>query len=523
MKFQNWLRFMVVVCFPFMCFGERILVLLPLGSKSHKLAVMPVVKALAQKGHNLTIISGYKSATKINNIREIQITSIDEILERVKVNWFETQKEDSLTQLKTMMMSLPPTIKFGYELIMTHPEFQTILLERNIDLVIVDAIVSELTFPIIEHLGVPFIFHCSSLGIPWAAAALEAMGADLNYAAIPFPMTGFDDRMTFGQRLFNIRMAETFRSMRQSYAFDVLDAYAKKDFPNASPTANIMKKASLVLVNSHVTTDWPRSIPPTVIPIGAVHTRPAKQLPPQLKQIADEANDGFIVFTLGSMIKATSIPSVTLQTFLKVFSEIPQRVIWKWEGEVPEDTPPNVVMADWLPQQDLLGHPNAKLFMTHGGMLGIQEAIYHAVPLIGFPFCNDQNSNMAMAIKQGFGLKIDWDRIDEDLLYNTIITIINEPSFRRNASRLSMLMHDQLVSGTDLAIYWIEHVLRHGGTKHLQVASKDVSFYQRYLVDIVLFLAGISVGMIIFIYSVIRFFVWKYERILPMKLKRKHH
>lgn len=280
MKFQNWLRFMVVVCFPFMCFGERILVLLPLGSKSHKLAVMPVVKALAQKGHNLTIISGYKSATKINNIREIQITSIDEILERVKVNWFETQKEDSLTQLKTMMMSLPPTIKFGYELIMTHPEFQTILLERNVDLVIVDAIVSELTFPIIEHLGVPFIFHCSSLGIPWAAAALEAMGADLNYAAVPFPMTGFDDRMTFGQRLFNIRMAETFRSMRQSYAFDVLDAYAKKDFPNASPTANIMKKASLVLVNSHVTTDWPRSIPPTVIPIGAVHTRPAKQLPP---------------------------------------------------------------------------------------------------------------------------------------------------------------------------------------------------------------------------------------------------
>lgn len=86
-----------------------------------------------------------------------------------------------------------------------------------------------------------------------------------------------------------------------------------------------------------------------------------------------------------------------------------------------------------------------------------------------------------------------------------------------------MLMHDQLVSGTDLAIYWIEHVLRHGGTKHLQVASKDVSFYQRYLVDIVLFLAGISVGMIIFIYSVIRFSVWKYERILPIKLKRKHH
>ncbi|XP_057375386.1 UDP-glycosyltransferase UGT5-like [Daphnia carinata] len=517
------LRFMIVMCFAFVCFGERILVLLPLGSNSHKLAVMPIVEALAQKDHNLTIISGYKSSTEINNVHEIQITCIDKILERVKVNWFETQKEDSLTQLKTMMMSLPHTTKFAYEQIMTHPEFQTILLERNVDLVIVDAIVSELTFPIIEHLGVPFIFHCSSLGIPWAAAALEAMGTDLNYATVPFPMTGFDDMMTFRQRLFNLRMAETFRSMRQSYAFDVLDAYVKKDFPNASPTANIMKMASLVLVNSHVTTDWPRSIPPTVIPIGAVHTRPAKQLPLQLKQIADEASDGFIVFTLGSMIKATSIPPVILQTFLNVFSKLPQRVIWKWEGDVPEATPPNVVMADWLPQQDLLGHPNAKLFMTHGGMLGTQEAIYHAVPLLGFPFCNDQKSNMAMAIKQGFGLKIDWDRINDDLLYNSIKTIINEPSFKENATRLSMLMHDQLVPGTDLAIYWIEHVLRHGGTKHLQVASKNVPFYQRHLVDVVLFLVGISAVMIAFIYRMIRFLVWQCERIIPIKLKRKQH
>lgn len=280
MKFNSLLRLLIVMCFQFGCYGERILVLLPLGSKSHKIAIMPIVEALAQKGHNLTIISGYASATEMNNIRELQITSIDEILERVKVDWFETQKQDSMTQLKTLMKSLVHTTKFGYDQIMTHPEFQSILLEGNVDLVIVDAIVSELTFPIIEHLAVPFIFHCSSLGIPWAAAALEAMGADLNYAAVPFPMTGFDNTMSFEQRLFNIRMAETFHSMRQSYAFDVLDVHVKKDFPNASPTAYFMKEASLVLVNSHVTTDWPRSIPPTVIPIGAIHTRPAKQLPP---------------------------------------------------------------------------------------------------------------------------------------------------------------------------------------------------------------------------------------------------
>lgn len=73
------------------------------------------------------------------------------------------------------------------------------------------------------------------------------------------------------------------------------------------------------------------------------------------------------------------------------------------------------------------GHPNAKLFISHGGMLGTQEAIYHAVPLISLPFCNDQHSNIAMAMKQGFGLKIDWNSLNEKLLHDTISRIVNEP------------------------------------------------------------------------------------------------
>jgi glucuronosyltransferase len=213
----------------------------------------------------------------MTNIHEIQITSIDVILEKV-VNWYDTEKGDDETQLKTMITALPYTNTFIYDEIMRSPEFQSIMLDRSVDLVIVDGIVSELTFPIIEHFRVPFVFHCSSFG-PWTTAAIEAMGTDSDYASIPFPQTGLDVKMTFAQRLTNIRKAQSFHSLRQSHIFDTIDDYVKKDFPNARPSGDFMKEASLVLINSDITTDWPRSLPPTVIPIGAVHARPAQELP----------------------------------------------------------------------------------------------------------------------------------------------------------------------------------------------------------------------------------------------------
>ena len=36
------------------------------------------------------------------------------------------------------------------------------------------------------------------------------------------------------------------------------------------------------------------------------------------------------------------------------------KVIWKWDMDIP-DLPENIKLSSWLPQQDLLGHPNLKV------------------------------------------------------------------------------------------------------------------------------------------------------------------
>ena len=61
-------------------------------------------------------------------------------------------------------------------------------------------------------------------------------------------------------------------------------------------------------------------------------------------------------------------------------------------------------------------------------------------------------------------------------------------SFKDNTQRLSLLMRDEFLKGQDIAVYWIEHVIRFNGTKHLKPTSQNIPFCQLYLLDVGLFL-----------------------------------
>jgi len=80
-----------------------------------------------------------------------------------------------------------------------------------------------------------------------------------------------------------------------------------------------------------------------------------------LKDFLDGATEGVVYFSLGSNVRSETMSEEKQQMFLAAFAELLQHVLWKWEANYTSDLPSNVKLAKWLPQQDILGEPNAEM------------------------------------------------------------------------------------------------------------------------------------------------------------------
>lgn len=84
--------------------------------------------------------------------------------------------------------------------------------------------------------------------------------------------------------------------------------------------------------------------------------------------------------------------------------------------------PENILIRPYVPQQEILAHPNTILFFTHFGMKGTLEAIYYGVPMVGMPLFNDQGDVKARVEDKGIGMGISKNASEEEIL-NAIIRV----------------------------------------------------------------------------------------------------
>ena len=134
-----------------------------------------------------------------------------------------------------------------------------------------------------------------------------------------------------------------------------------------------------------------------MVNVGGIHCQKGKALPSDLQKYMDSHPEGVIYVSFGSLFKSTSMSKEQKLIFHETFRELQMPIIWKWDNDDLAGIPKNVWLSKWLPQNDLLAHQNLKVFVTHGGLLSTQEALFHKTVLVGMPLAADQYANIARA------------------------------------------------------------------------------------------------------------------------------
>nr|XP_032825036.1 2-hydroxyacylsphingosine 1-beta-galactosyltransferase isoform X1 [Petromyzon marinus] len=254
------------------------------------------------------------------------------------------------------------------------------------------------------------------------------------------------------------------------------------------PMAQIIAGTDFWMLCTDAALEFPRPTLPHVAYVGGVLTKPAGPLPTDLASWADAAGDvGFVIVSFGAGVKYLS-EELSLK-LAGAFARLPHKVLWRYFGEKPHNLGNNTRLVEWLPQNDLLGHVGVRAFVTHGGLNGVYEAVYHGVPVVGMPLFGDHYDTMTRVHAKGMGLKMHWDRMTQDDLYNAIVDVTSVPSYRERAQVLSHIHRDYPEHPVNRTVYWVEYVIRHGGAPHLRARLYAFSTPTYWLLDVALLFA----------------------------------
>ncbi|KAM9580203.1 UDP-glucuronosyltransferase 2A2-like isoform 1-T1 [Guaruba guarouba] len=465
---------------------------------SHWLNVKMVIEELIRRGHSVTVLVSNAS---------LFITPRDDAMEKFEV-YNVPFKKDTVETLTKDIVALwlnnrPTTLTFWQfytelgklfknwhemnrlmcDAVLTNHELMAHLQRSGYDLLLSDPV--TLCGDLLAlKLSIPFMYSLRFSPASTVERHCGKMPAPPSYA--PAALSELTDYMSFGERIKNILSYQLQDFVFQSY-WGQWDTYYSKVLGRPTTLCETMGKAEIWLIRTYWDFEFPRPFLPNFEFVGGLHCQPAKPLPKEIEEfVQSSGKHGIVVFSLGSMVY--NLTAEKSNIIARALSQFPQKVLWRYKGKKPETLGSNTRIYDWIPQNDLLGHPLTKAFITHGGTNGIYEAIYHGIPMVGIPIFADQHDNIAHMTAKGAAVGLDFSTMTTQDLVDALNTVINNSTYKENALRLSKIHHDQPLKPLDRAVFWVEFVMRHKGAKHLRPAAHQLTWYQYHCLDVLAFL-----------------------------------
>ncbi|XP_073959119.1 UDP-glucosyltransferase 2-like isoform X1 [Choristoneura fumiferana] len=469
----------------------KVLIVFPLASgKSHGILGEAHVTRLLDAGHEVTYIAGILTKVSSPRLRQIDVTSnaaLSSSGQHLDFKYLLAQKDRlsfSRDLAKLCLLVANSTLMNDQVQRLMHDP------KEQFDVVIVEWLFSEL------FVGLASVFNCPLI---WSSSLephgkiLSLIDDDPNPAYVPDIMSDILPPFTFSQRVI-----ELWKLIKGKYIIWEISFEAERMYELAfasavgkrgrklPPYQEARYNASFVLGNSHISAGQATRLPQNYASIAGYHIQETvKPLPEDLQKIMDNAKNGVIYFSMGSMLQTKTMPDELKTGLLNMLGGLQHTVIWKIE-EIPAKIPKNVHIVTFAPQQSILAHPNCILFITHGGLLSTTETLHYGVPIIGIPVFGDQFINVNRAVHKGFAKVVSLGYDTPVHLKAAIDDMLGNPRYRKRVKELSFIYHDRLVPPGKELVYRVEHVVKTGGAPHLRSPALMLPLYQKMYLDLLL-------------------------------------
>lgn len=254
------------------CFGEKILVVAFVSTKSHMLTYRPLIEELAQRGHNVTVLSPLKPSKTMKNINEILTLDTEKFKQGFITDPFKMKEKNLNKQPFENIEWFVKVCRETYDL----PQVRQFMTE-SFDLIFLQPMLNECALGLVYRIKAPLVLF-SPVSVPNFLA--NRFGNHFPFSFIPNVFSGMPTEMTFYQRFYNIGFELYIRGFVIFYYTPAIEAVYKEKVGKDVPSVDVLlANASLILSNGHFSLHNPKPLLPDIVEVGGLHSRPPKPLP----------------------------------------------------------------------------------------------------------------------------------------------------------------------------------------------------------------------------------------------------
>ncbi|KZC14156.1 UDP-glucuronosyltransferase 1-7C [Dufourea novaeangliae] len=388
---------------------------------------------------------------------------------------------------------------------LNHPDVKDLVKSgEQFDVVLTESFNTHCFFAVFHRVDAPFIEISTHQLMSWT---VDELGISNEASYIPTLFSHVPRPMNFFQRTWNVvAMMIEWTVANTLFKWNAQSVAEKTHGPGMFDLKEKSRNVTLMFVNTHYTLHGAQPFPPNVIEVGGLHIpRKTNPLPQDIAKFLDDAHEGVLYFNLGSVVKMSTVPEDKLTILLNMFASIPRKVIWKWETDDLPHKPSNLLVKKWLPQFDIMNHPNVKCYFGHGGLLGLSEGVHTGIPMILMPLFGDQYQNAMAARARGVAIVLKYSELNERDLRHAVDEIFNNTRYRENARRLSKAYRDRPATPLETAVWWTEYIGRGNGVPYVRTAGANMSWCTRNLVDVYTFLFTVLLTIIYVLYRLAKY------------------